>query len=384
MSEPNKTQSDALQRTLGEILAAEPILEGRNAQQLKAAVETLLKELVADPLLKAKLLGDTRVGFGLSMGKFLAWKVWTDIEKSDRKKNGVRNRSDALTLKLPLSKLEGVKNAWPAIKAAFSEMVGFSLSEPTLVPDPLDGWALEIRGGLLAREELPEDWEKPLVGFLARHATDFLSLAMVKEMVDEVRAESPVVAEELERIRIPITTIYRVLESLLEEGVPIREMETILTAILLAWDQGPDRGALLSAVRGALSPWICKGLQARSGVLRALKIGRHIEEMFLQSIRYVGSEQLFTLDLQQKAMVALMVKQAMARLSNGEPLALLTNSAIRKELHTVLAAELPDLTVLSEPEIHRGCKLEVLAVVDFKEPSWSDNEDEFDLFGPDR
>ncbi|MFA5506602.1 MAG: FHIPEP family type III secretion protein [Vulcanimicrobiota bacterium] len=383
MSEPNKTQSDALQRTLGEILAAEPILEGRNAQQLKATVELLLKELVADPLLKAKLLGDTRIGFGLSMGKFLAWKVWTDIEKSDRRKSGVP-RSDALTLKLPLSKLEEVKNSWSSVKAGFFERVGFFLSEPTLAPDPQNGWALEIRGGLLGREELPEEWEKPLVGFLARHATDFLSLAMVKDMVDEVRAESPVVAEELERIRMPITTIYRVLESLLEEGVPIREMETILTAILLAWDHGPDRGALLSAVRGTLSPWICKRLQAGSGVLRALKIGRHIEEMFLQSIRYVGSEQLFTLDLQQKAMVALVVKQAMARLSNGEPLALLTNSAIRKELHTVLAAELPDLTVLSEPEIHRGCKLEVLAVVDFKEPSWSDNEDEFDLFGPDR
>ena len=246
MSEPNNSPSDALQRTLGEILAAEPILEGRNSQFLQSTVESVLKELVADPQLKAKLLGETRVGFGMSLGKFLAWKVWTDIEKADKRKSAARVRPDTITLRLPESVLEEVKGAWPTVRAAFLERVGFSLSEPTLAPDADGGWTLEIRGGLLAREELPEqDWQQPLVEFLLKQAPNFLTLGLVKELVDEVRAESSVVADELERLRIPMTTIYRVLGGLLEEGVSIREMETILTAIAFAWDQGPDRATLL-------------------------------------------------------------------------------------------------------------------------------------------
>ena len=382
MSESNNSPSDALQRTLGEILAAEPILEGRNSQQLQSTVESVLNDLVADPQLKAKLLSETRVGFGMSLGKFLAWKVWTDIEKADKRKSAAKVRPDTITIRLPQVVLEQVKEGWPSIRAAFMDQVGFSLSEPTLVPDAHDGWALEIRGGLLAREELPvQHWQEPLLEFLLKQAPNLLTLGLVKELVDEVRAESPVVAEELERLRIPMTTIYRVLDGLLEEGVSIREMETILTAIALAWDQGPDRSALLSAARTALSPWICKKLQAKPGVLRALRVGRRIEEMFIESIRYVGSEQLFALDLQQKAMVVVLIKQALAQLDQPGPLVLLTNNRLRKELHTILRAELPDLTVLSEPEIHRGCKLEILAVIDFKHPPRGDvqlSDDDFD------
>ncbi|MCA9776261.1 MAG: FHIPEP family type III secretion protein [Candidatus Eremiobacteraeota bacterium] len=382
MSESNNSPSDALQRTLGEILAAEPILEGRNSQQLQSTVESVLNDLVADPQLKAKLLSETRVGFGMSLGKFLAWKVWTDIEKADKRKSASKVRPDSITIRLPQTVLEQVKEGWPSIRAAFMERVGFSLSEPTLAPDAHDGWALEIRGGLLAREELPEqNWQEPLLEFLLNQAPNLLTLGLVKELVDEVRAESPVVAEELERLRIPMTTIYRVLDGLLEEGVSIREMETILTAIALAWDQGPDRSALLSAARTALSPWICRDLQAKPGVLRALRVGRRIEEMFIESIRYVGSEQLFALDLQQKAMVVVLIKQALAQLDQPGPLVLLTNNRLRKELHTILRAELPDLTVLSEPEIHRGCKLEILAVIDFKHPPRGDvqlSDDDFD------
>jgi FHIPEP family protein len=368
MSDPNNTSSDALQRTLGEILASEPLLEGRNGQQLQLTVESLLQELLTDPQLKAKLVGETRVGFGMALGKFIAWKVWTDIEKADKRKTAARVRPNALTLRLPVEVLDEVKEAWPGIRVLFQESVGFQLSQPTLAPDSQGAWALEIRGGLLASETLPEDWYQPLVSFLIDLAPNFLTLSLVKDLVDDVRAESPIVAEELERLRIPMTAIYRVLQGLLEDGIPIREMETILTAVALSWDQGPDRATLLSAVRTALSPWIVKDLQARPGVLRAVRIGRRIEDMFVEAIRYVGSEQVFALDIQQKAMIAVLVKQAMAKLDETGPFVLLTNSRIRKEIHCILRQEIPELVVLSEPEIHRGCKVELIGVVDMKLP----------------
>lgn len=358
--------SDALERTLNEILAAEPVLEGRNGQQLQVTVEDLVKELLQDGQLKSKLLSETRMGLGMGLGKFLAWKVWTEIEKSDKRKAASKPRPNALALKLPEQHLAAVKEQWSALRAAFAERTGFALVEPTLGPGD-EAWSLEIRGGLLGRRHLPEDWFQPLVNFFVEHASSLLSLTLVKQMVDEVRSESPVVGEELERLRVPLTTIYRVLEELLDEGVAIQEMETILTAIVLSWEHGPDRSSLLSSVRAALSPWICKSKQVRPGVLRALKMGRRIEDMFAESVRYVGSEQIFGLEPQQRGMVIVLVRQALSQLQKAGPLVILCNNRIRKELHSILRTEVPGVVVLSEAEINRGYKLEIVAVVDFKQ-----------------
>lgn len=388
MSEQNNTPPtpNALERTLNEILASESVLDGRNGQHLLATVEEVVGGLLHDTQLKSKLTSETKVGFGMALGKFLAWKVWTDVEKSDRKKAASKAKPVGLTLCLPEAHLSEVKNRWSQVRVAFHEKVGFHLAEPTLEISQSD-WSLEIRGGLLEKRQLAEDWFEPLVQFLVDHSPQFLTLSLVKRLIDEVKANEPVVAEEMERLRLPVTTIYKILESLLSEGVPIHEMETILTSVILSWEHGPDRPQLISAVRKALSPWICKAVQVAPGVLRALKVGRRIEEMFADSVRYVGSEQVFALEPQKRAMVCLLIKQAFAQLGGTKNLILLTNHRVRQELRTILKTELPGVVVMSDSEIHRGFKVEVLAIVDFKEaqPALKNNlagatEDEVALF----
>ena len=237
MSEQNNVPPtpEALARTLNEILASESVLDGRNGQHLQATVENVLGDLLHDTQLKTKLMSETKVGFGMALGKFLAWKVWTDVEKSDRKKAASRVKPIGLTLSIPQEFLTPVKERWSAIRAAYFERVGFQLAEPTL--EISDGsWRLEIRGGLLEIRTLPEDWFEPLVQFLADHSPRLLTLSLVKQLIDEVKVAEPVVAEEMERLRMPVTTIYKILESLLSESIPIHEMETILTTVILNWE----------------------------------------------------------------------------------------------------------------------------------------------------
>lgn len=374
MSESNNTPptSDALERTLSELLAAETVLDGRNGQRLQATVEKVVTDLIQDEQLKSRLMSETKVGFGMALGKFMAWKVWTEIEKSDKKRAASKSRLNSFTLRLPVQLLGAVKEAWPAVKAGFYERVGFNLAEPTL--EPSDGpWCLEVRGGLLETRELPEEWFEPLLHFLVDQAPRMLTLATVKELVETAKASEPAIAEELERLRMPSTSVYRVLEGLLQEAVPIHEMEAILTAMILNWEGGADRHQLLSTVRLSLSPWICRSVQCRPGVLRALKVGRRIEEMFAESVRYLGSEQVFALEHQQRARVAVLLKQAVEKLGGVHQIVILTNHRIRQELRNLIRLEVPGVVVLSEAEIHKGFKVEVTAVVDFKEPPKESN-----------
>lgn len=359
--------SDALERSLSEIMANEPILDGRNGRCFQEALEGVVEELTSDPQLPTKLLTETRVGFGMALGKFLAWKAWTEIEKADKKRAASRATQPSFTLRLPARQLEDVKAQWPTVCCGFFERVGLAL--PSLLLEPADDeWSLEMRGGLLESRRLPEDWFQPLLTFLVEQSPRMLTLSMVKDLMESVKGRDPAVAEELERLRMPVTTVYRVLEGLLQEAVPVHELETILTAVILQWEQGSDRQQLLSSVRAALSPWICRSVQVRPGVVRALRVGNRIEEAFAESVRYLGGEQVFALDPPRRAMIIVLLKQAVKQAGGPGQVVLLAANRIRQELRQMLVAEIPGIVVLGEDEIHRGFRVEVPAVVDLTEP----------------
>lgn len=359
--------SDALERSLSEIMANEPVLDGRNGQCFQEAVEGVVEELTSDPQLPNKLLTETRVGFGMALGKFLAWKAWTEIEKADKKRAASRAKQASLTLRLPARHLEDVKAQWSAVCSGFFERIGLTL--PSLLLEPAEeDWSLEMRGGLLESRRLPEDWFQPLLTFLVEQSPRMLTLSMVKDLMESVKSTDPAVAEELERLRMPVTTVYRVLEGLLEESVPVHELEVILTAVILQWEQGSDRQQLLSSVRAALSPWICRSVQSRPGVVRALRVGNRIEEAFAESVRYLGGEQVFALDPPRRAMIIVLLKQAVKQAGGPGQVVLLAGNRIRQELRQMLVAEIPGIVVLGDDEIHRGFQVEVPAVVDLTEP----------------
>ena len=124
--------SDALDRTLNEILASELVLDGRNGQILQSTVEGVVSDLLSDSQFRNKLLGETKVGFGMALGKFLAWKAWTEIEKSDKRKAASKARPNTIVITMPQCHLSDVKRRWPSVKSAFKDRVGFALPEPTL------------------------------------------------------------------------------------------------------------------------------------------------------------------------------------------------------------------------------------------------------------
>lgn len=355
--------SEALERTLNELLAAETVLDGRNGRHFQSVVEQVVSGLTTEQQLAVKLQAETRMGFGMALGKFLAWRAWTEIEKSDKRRTSSKTGLDSFTLRVPAMHLEEVKRAWTGIKVKFQERVGFALVEPTLEPSE-EGWTLERRGGLLEARELPEDWEQPLLQLLVDQAPNMLTLSMVKELIEQVKRDEPAIADEIERFRLPVTTPYRVLRSLLEESVPIHEVETILTALILQMENGQDRQQLLSSARLALSPWICKKIQYRPGVVKVLRVGQKIEDAMLESIRYSGSEYFFSLEPRRKAEITFLLKQALLRSGGPECVALLTDPRIRQEVSSMLRAELPGTVVLTSCEVHRGFKLETVAVVD--------------------
>lgn len=105
--------SEALERTLNEPLAAETVLDGRNGRHIQAVVEQVLSGFAGEPQLTLKLQSETRMGFGMALGKFLAWRAWTETEKSDKRRAAAKATRDCLTLVVSAFRLEEVKSVRP-------------------------------------------------------------------------------------------------------------------------------------------------------------------------------------------------------------------------------------------------------------------------------
>ncbi|HRP08180.1 MAG TPA: flagellar biosynthesis protein FlhA, partial [Gemmatimonadales bacterium] len=92
-----------------------------------------------------------------------------------------------------------------------------------------------------------------LLETVRRHAGDLVSRQDVRELVDGLRASNPALVDDLIPGRVSLGTVHRVMQRLLKEGVPVRDLVTILESISDSAETVRDPEALTEQVRRALS-----------------------------------------------------------------------------------------------------------------------------------
>ena len=120
-----------------------------------------------------------------------------------------------------------------------------------------------------------------LLETLKRHAADLLGRQDVQEMVETLRESHPALVSEVIPARVPPGTLHRVLQRLLRERIPIRDLVTILETLADAPDQNRDPEALTEHVRRALSHVIGELFQDETGEVRAVTLGPRLEAQLM-------------------------------------------------------------------------------------------------------
>lgn len=121
-----------------------------------------------------------------------------------------------------------------------------------------------------------------LLEMLKVYAADLLGRQDVQEMVDTLKQSYPALVEEVVPAKVPLGVLHRVLQRLLRERVPIRDLTTILEALADVVDQTRDPEALTEHVRQALSNVIAERHMDESGVVRAITIGPRLEASLME------------------------------------------------------------------------------------------------------
>jgi flagellar biosynthesis protein FlhA len=195
------------------------------------------------------------------------------------------------------------------------------------------------------------------------NAGRLLSRQDVKMLVDAVRATDPVVADEFGAAGLSLAEVQRVLQLLLEEVVPIRDLVRILEVLSERSRVTKDPEVLTEAVRVAVGPSISAG-HAVDGKLPVLTLDPMLEHALLESLRPGEAGSYLALDPEIAERLLSQVHAAVtAAEQQGRQAVLVCAAPIRPALRRLVRNVNPGLAVLSYLEIGRQLELESMGVV---------------------
>lgn len=132
---------------------------------------------------------------------------------------------------------------------------------------------------------------------LARHAADFIGLQETKYLLDKMEQRAPDLVHEVTRI-IPLQKLGDLFKRLVQEQVSIRDLRTILEAIVVWAPKEKDQVMLSEYIRVALKRQISFKYCAGQNMLPAVLLDPNCEEKIRQSIRQTSSGAFLALDPQ--------------------------------------------------------------------------------------
>jgi flagellar biosynthesis protein FlhA len=192
-----------------------------------------------------------------------------------------------------------------------------------------------------------------LIEVLKANAAELLGRQDVQEMVETLKKTHPALVDEVIPNKISLGVLHRVLQRLLRERVPIRDLVTILEALGDAADTTKDPEHLCEFARRALSNVIARLFADVSGAVRGITMGPRLEQALSGLFSPRGQPQSMGL-LTPDGLATLL--RDLNHLSttgsvDGRPLPLIVPPSLRVGVRRLVEPVLPALPVISLAEL---------------------------------
>jgi flagellar biosynthesis protein FlhA len=195
------------------------------------------------------------------------------------------------------------------------------------------------------------------------HAPELLGREDVRALLDLTKRTHPSVVEELTPSLMSVGEVQRVLQALLAEEVPIRDLVRIFEAMSLRAKAGSDVDGLVAAVRTVLGPAICAG-RLVDGRLPVLTFDPMLEQSLLEAVRQSEAGWYLLLDGNRvEALVSDAIRTTEAAERNGRTPVLVCSPQLRSAVRRLISPTLPRLAVLSYNEVPSGLTIDAMGVV---------------------
>lgn len=206
-----------------------------------------------------------------------------------------------------------------------------------------------------------------LTELLRRHAWRLLSRQDVRQLLEHLRRDYPALVEEVTPETLPLGVLQHILQNLLREGIPVRDLALIVETALESAKTTKNADVLTEYVRHAMGETIRKLYQDSQGVLHAVALSAEIERLLTtqlqQSPQVAGMATLgLSPDTLQRLRQA--VAQALEQLTVlGYPPVILCSTPLRPYVYRLLATSFPMIAVVSYTELPPDTPLDIVRTV---------------------
>jgi flagellar biosynthesis protein FlhA len=195
------------------------------------------------------------------------------------------------------------------------------------------------------------------------HAAGLLGRQETQSLLEHISKDAPKLVEDLVPKQLALASVQRVLQNLLEEGIPIRDMRTIIETLAEHASRVQDPLELTSQVRIALGRAIVQQLFPGNGEMQVMALDPSLERLLTQALATVASDGSGIEPGLADTLLRETARAAQRLEETGQPAVLLVPASLRWLLSRFLRRSVPQLKVISNAEVPDACTIRVTAII---------------------
>ncbi len=205
-----------------------------------------------------------------------------------------------------------------------------------------------------------------LTELLRRFSERTIDRQSVKQLVENLKKEYPALVDEISKEALPVGIVQKVLQNLLREGIPIRDLPLILEALLDYIPATKNVDVLTEYVRHSLSETIRRLYQDEHGVIHAIAIDPQLEEIMTNALSNSSAVVSPTLGLPNNILQSIQTTLTNSvdeiSLSGYAPI-VITAATVRPYFYRMIKTAFPTVSVISFTELPSDTEIEFIGSV---------------------
>jgi flagellar biosynthesis protein FlhA len=212
--------------------------------------------------------------------------------------------------------------------------------------------------------EAPAVLATHLTEVIKQHAYELLTRQEVKNLLDNLKQRSPALIEEVVPTQIKPGELQKVMQNLLRERVPVRDLETILETLGDFAPRTKDLEVLTEYVRHALSRTICKQYVDDRDRMWCITLDPALEDLNNGHIDRTERGTMNSMPPQTAQQIVKQIADKCTELTQtGRNAVLLCSPQVRSVVRRMIEGQLPQVAVLAYNEIVSEVVVEAVALV---------------------
>jgi flagellar biosynthesis protein FlhA len=197
---------------------------------------------------------------------------------------------------------------------------------------------------------------------LRRNADKILGRQDTKKLVENLKKEYPAVVEELTPETLPTGTVQKVLQNLLKESIPVRDLVTILEALIDYSRVTKNVDVLTEYVRHSLSDTIARIHRDANGVIHAIAMDPRLEQVITTSLQNQreSSPSLGLSPAMIQGIHSSLTRNSEAAIVQGVTPVVICAATVRPYFYRLIHTSFPNVAVLSFTELPPETEIEFI------------------------